>query len=281
MNFIKSLFIFISPAWLVLVVIQGLRMSENQIGWLVKSGVILSAIPLLLFLGYIMVFRKLARTTVHLLPVSAPSLLGYCLVLFVFIRTANMQLIDAMLYSMSSFLITLLYIYWYSDNKRIISQGLKKGQRLPGFSVTNIEGQTVSSKDFYGKKALIFFFRGNWCPLCMAQIDEVAEQYRAFETNNINCIFISPQPEQNTQKLAHKHKVNLQFFTDKNNQAATKLGLVHRFGLPMGFQALGYDSHSVYPTIIAIDEEAKILYCDQTNNYRVRPEPQKLMALFS
>lgn len=280
MNFIKSLFIFVSPIALFLIAFQALLNIYHSSVSIIYLGVLVSALPLLLFLSYILLFKKIARTNLHLPWVSVPSFVGYCMVLFVFIKNSDIQMINSMVYSLSAFFITFLYVYWYSNNGRNNLDSLSNSNPLPEFNVYDSSGNNISSKEFIGKKSLILFFRGNWCPLCMAQIDEIVALYKKFEESQINVIFISPQSEKNTEALAKKYNLSFKFYRDNNNQAAKQLGIIHKFGLPMGFQTLGYDSDSVYPTIIASDEKGVIIYNDQTTNYRVRPEPQELLAIF-
>ena len=281
MNFIKSIFIFLAPVWLIYVVyhgINGIVVSDNVIFY---AGIVLSALPLLLFLAVIMLFQKIARTNVHLLSVSVPSFMGYMVVLFLYIDKTTFIKMEGMMLSMSAFLITFLYIYWYSDNHRNLSQLILNESSLPTMKLKDENGELISSDAWLGKPALIFFYRGNWCPLCMAQIAEIAKFYKKFEEKGIQVIFIAPQSQNNTKKLARKYNLGFKFYVDENNAVAKQLGLVHRFGLPMGFQALGYASDSVYPTVIAIDENGMIIYNDQTTNYRVRPEPEELMKIFT
>jgi peroxiredoxin len=279
MNLLKSLFIFIAPAWLIFIIVYGAIGILNSSHVLYNSGVVLSALPLALFLSYIMLFKKLARTSEYLLILLIPSFIGYTITLVFFIIYANFSLVTGMMMALSAFLVTFLYVFWYSNNSRVKSSSLLNAQILPEFSVQDTAGNSISSSEFK-QKSLIFFYRGNWCPLCMAQIDEIVEQYQKFADKNIDVIFISPQPSNNSKKLADKFNLPFKFYVDSNNQAAKEMGLEHVFGLPMGFQALGYDSNSVYPTVIAIDEKRKIIYNDQTSNYRVRPEPQELLEIF-
>ena len=185
-----------------------------------------------------------------------------------------------MMLAMSAFGLTLLYIYWYSNNARIKAPLLTNGKALPEFNVQDSQGCAFSSQTLIGQKAIIFFYRGNWCPLCMAQIDEIAAAYKKFAEGKINVVFIAPQPSKNTKKLAEKFNLDFKFYTDTDNQSAKKLGIAHAYGLPMGFQMIGYESDTVYPTVIAIDENGVILYNDQTENYRLRPEPQDLLKIF-
>ena len=280
MNLLKSIFILLTPLLLSSISIfalYGLIVSEFKLKFL---GVLLSSLPLITFLSVLLIFKNWARTSVHMLYLTIPSFLGYCLVLYLFLQNQNIHYIYSMLFSMSAFLSTFMYVYWYSNNSRNKASLLEINNQLPKFVLKTMEGSTINSSSFIGKKAVLFFYRGNWCPLCMAQIDEVASDYKKFNEMNIETIFISPQSQQNTQKLAQKYDLPFQFYIDESHQAAIKLGLLHKSGLPMGFQALGYDSDSVYPTIIAIDETGKIIYSDQTSNYRVRPEPKDILDVY-
>ena len=280
MNLVKSIFILLAPVVLLFIVLQAILGITHSSDFAIHLGVLMSALPLLLFLGFILLFKKLARTNPHLPWISVPSFVGYCIVLFVFIKTSDIQLVNSMVYSLSAFFITFLYIYWYSNNRRKLAESLVNNQKLPEFNMKDFKGNEICSNKFIGKNTLIFFFRGNWCPLCVAQIDEFVRFYKKFEERNINVIFISPQSVKHTESLAKKYDLSFEFYTDKNNQAAKQLGISHKFGLPMGFQALGYESDSVYPTIIATNNKGVIIYNDQTTNYRVRPEPKELLAIF-
>ncbi len=71
------------------------------------------------------------------------------------------------------------------------------------------------------------------------------------------------------------------FLRDRHNEAAKKLGIFHRWGTPMGMQLLEYESDTVLPTVILTNAEGNIVFTDQTDNYRIRPEPgvfEKLLA---
>ncbi len=92
-------------------------------------------------------------------------------------------------------------------------------------------------------------------------------------------ILVSPQPHKYTASLAKKFQVGFHFLVDKGNQVAQQLNILSKNGLPFGFQALGYDSDTVMPTIIITDKNGKILFADLTDNYRVRPEPSTFLKV--
>ncbi len=41
----------------------------------------------------------------------------------------------------------------------------------------------------------------------------------------------------------------------------------------------GYDSATVFPTVIVLDAKGVVRWIDQTDNYRVRPEPDTFVPL--
>ena len=279
MNLIKSIFIFIAPAWLVVVVVLGVSGLLKSYGLLFNIGIIASALPLILFFSYIMLFKKLARTSEYLLIVLIPSFIGYIMVFSIFMTGSEYQRLVGMIFSLSAFLITFLYVFWYSNNRRVIVDTLANNQQLPEFMVKDADGNKVSSNTFKNKKSLIFFYRGNWCPLCMAQIKEVANSYQQLAQQGTKIILISPQPHSNSKSLANKFDVPFLFLVDKNSQVAKQLGILAENGLPFGMQLLGYDSDTVMPTVIITDKKNKIIFADLTDNYRVRPEPETFIKI--
>ncbi len=54
---------------------------------------------------------------------------------------------------------------------------------------------------------------------------------------------------------------------------ARQLGIDSAWGIPTGLQALGYASDTVMPTGVITAPGGRILWADETDNYRVRPEP--------
>lgn len=166
----------------------------------------------------------------------------------------------------------LLYVYWYSRFGPPASNVLRVGATLPAFRLTE-NGHVVASTDLLGRPALWIFYRGNWCPLCVAQIRELAAQYRELARRGVEVFLVSPQPESRTAALAEKVDAPMRFLTDVGNAASAALGILEKSGLPAGMQALGYDSDVPRPTAFLTDAGGRVIHCDVSDNYRVRPEP--------
>jgi peroxiredoxin len=174
----------------------------------------------------------------------------------------------------------LLYQFWYSKLDRQPSKTLAVGATLPPLVFDDPQGQPVSTDDFEGPLLLIFY-RGNWCPLCMAQIREVAAQYKALAERGVNTLLISPQPHDNSRDLALRFDVPFQFLVDRDHRVAKELEIFADGGVPLGMEVLGYDSDTVFPTVVATDAQRRILLADQTDNYRLRPEPETFLRVFA
>ena len=92
---------------------------------------------------------------------------------------------------------------------------------------------------------------------------------------------ISGQPHEKTEALARRFDVPFRYWVDVDLRAAKRLGIFHAGATPLGFEVLGYDSDGVLPTAIVVDAEGTILLADQTDNYRVRPEPQTFLDVLA
>lgn len=174
---------------------------------------------------------------------------------------------------------TLIYDHWFSRFTGRNKDVLAVGNTLPEFTLQNAEGQHFSAAELSDRPTVWMFYRGNWCPLCMAQIKEVAAQYRELEQRGAQVILISPQSEGHTRSLAKKFDVPMTFLIDVDNQAARTLDIFAENGLPTGMQALGYDSDVPMPTVFITDAGGRILYADLTENYRIRPEPEAFLQI--
>ncbi len=172
----------------------------------------------------------------------------------------------------------LLYVFWYSRFGRITTSRLDVGSKLPAFTVTDLDGNEVSSETLAGRPAVLLFYRGNWCPLCMGQVAEMAARHEEFERLGITVALISPQGAQHTRQLAERHDVPFRFWIDNDLSAARSLDIALAHGVPLGAGG-GYQPDTVMPTVVVTTAAGTIVYADQTDNYRVRPEPEIFLAI--
>ena len=278
MNLLKSIFISAFVSWLALVCLysftQIIRGMEPLISWL---GLALSAFAPLVFFIKAFLFRS-PRTPRH--PVGFSILSGLGLVLTMAMSFRHGQAAGALhVWAGFTLLAWLVYLRWYSVFRGRDAQALRVGSPLPEFNLESLEGHVVSSESFKAKPHLLLFYRGNWCPFCTAQIEELAAAYQQLEASGISVVLISPQSIKKNQALAARFDVPMIFLRDRDSSAAKQLGIFQKWGTPMGMQLLGYGSDTVLPTVILTNEHGQIVYCDQTDNYRIRPEPKNFETL--
>ena len=239
------------------------------------SGVLLSAAPMALVIGFLMIKPVMARTSADLPEAHVPIAIGVALTAW---GTSGNDWFPLTL-AVISYVGFLLYVYWYSRYGRVKSDALSIGKPLPAFTLLDVDRNKVNSSELSGKPAVILFYRGNWCPLCMAQIKEIARQYQELEALGAEVIMVSPQPHKYTRELAEKFNVNFRFMTDKDNQAAKVLGIASEFGIPTGLEAMGYNTEAPMPTVIITDKQGTVVWTHETDNYRVRPEPETFLEV--
>jgi len=279
LNLLKSLFISTFVTWLAVLsiyaFIQIARGAEPVLSWV---GLALSAFaPLAFFIKAFLI--KSPRTPRH--PVGYSAISGLGLAMTVAISSRYEQAAGAIhIWAGITVLAWLVYLRWYSVFRSRNAQLLKVGSQLPEFSLESLDGTTVSSKSFMSKPHLLLFYRGNWCPFCTSQIEELAAAYQRLEKLGLTIVLVSPQPAEKNQQLADRFRVPMIFMTDPGGKASKQLGIQHEWGTPMGLQVLGYESDSVLPTMVMTDAGGCIIFSDQTDNYRVRPELADIETLW-
>jgi len=120
---------------------------------------------------------------------------------------------------------------------------------------------------------VLLFHRGNWCPLCTAQIHELAAAWRKVARYNARVWFISSQSQKHTREIAQKFSIPARFLRDRDNRVARQLGIYAPGATPAGLEALGYPANAALPTVIVVDEAGLIRFIEVAENYRLRPDP--------
>jgi len=224
-------------------------------------------------ISYVMMFKNVARTSAHFPLINLLGLAGAALSGYAWIDTGSEG--AAALLAAVGWASFLLYAYWFSTfGDRQPSMKLVAGARLPHFTVRDVNGNPVSSAQLTDKPAILIFYRGNWCPFCSAQLKELIARYKEIDALGVRVAMIAPQPHENTVGISKTYNAKFDFLTDEGNAAARVLGIENVDGTPMGMQMFGYDSDTVLPTVIITGRDGKIVWTHETDNYRIRPEPQ-------
>ena len=272
----KSMFVLpaalASAVLLVISIVMAIANSPERVAWL---GAAISALPLPLLLAKQML-RPVERTSENLPLLLALSAIGVFLPAWEqFIEGVSGWVPTGV--ALVSAGIVVLYVFWYSRFGRIESMQISVGNKLPGFRLKDTAGNEVGTDDLIGSPTVLLFYRGSWCPFCMAQISEIVGRYKDLDAMGIKVALISSQPDEHSRALAESHSVPFHFLIDEGNKLAESFGIDIDNGVPLGIS--GFAPNTAMPTVVVTNGNGTIVFSDQTDNYRVRPEPDVFLAI--
>jgi len=281
-SFIKSVFIVALPLFALIAMVDSLLHLYNTGISLQHVSHLLTAACIVFF--FLRIFIKpIARTDVVLKFYTFIIFLGCTLSLLIgSLQEGETFRITCTLFNVLLTASWIIYLIWYSyfqDRNIVTNAILKVGNTLPLLIFEDSKKETITTDFFAGTPSIFIFYRGNWCPFCMAQIKEMVDKHEELTDRNINTVFISSQPHSFSRKLTKKYPLDFQFLVDVDGKTAKQLNIFAKNGLPFGFQIFGFQSDVVLPTVIITDSNEKIIYTNQTDNYRVRPEPKLLLKI--
>ncbi len=171
----------------------------------------------------------------------------------------------------------LAYTLWYSRQHRPAAT-FEVGQPLPEFPLVTVAGERITSAALAHEPHVILFYRGNWCPFCMAQVKGIAEQYRELERLGVRVALISPQRAADSEDLSRRFDAPMDFYVDTEGAAARALDIVQTGGVPVTFGG-GTNGDTVVPTIIITRADGTVAWIHHADNHRVRPEPSTFLEV--
>ncbi|MFC1233485.1 peroxiredoxin family protein [Vibrio sp. F74] len=151
--------------------------------------------------------------------------------------------------------------------------------------------ETFDSSSLAGKRTLLKFYRGAWCPYCSAELVMFEALKPQLDQYNIQIVGISNDTIE--QQKVHKVRDNIshtlvsdpelnvirQYGVEHHKAlGATSDELINIFGMSMPLPwKMKYKPMSI-PTSILIDENCKILWIDQSEDYRLRASEDAVMG---
>lgn len=163
-------------------------------------------------------------------------------------------------------------------------RALKVGDIAPDFTLPDAEGLPVSLYDTLQHNAVIIsFFRGNWCPFCMAELTHYQEAIKNNLVDSATVIAISPQSIHFNHDLKVQNNLEFRILSDKGNEIADKYGLVftlqeniREIYKNMGADLELFNSDNTYklpiPATYLIDKNKKIVFSSVSTNYMERAD---------
>lgn len=167
-----------------------------------------------------------------------------------------------------------------------VERAIKAGDRAPSFTLQNAAGEAFSSADLLAKGPLIVsFFRGSWCPYCVAELEALDEIVPDLQAIGGALLAITPERPERTATLSEAKGFHFNILIDPGNAVADSFGVGYTF--PEYLRELYHDvlkhdlaSHNddpvwklPMPARFVIDGSGLVREAKVDPDYRRRPEP--------
>src|SRR5262245_64672222 len=80
------------------------------------------------------------------------------------------------------------------------------GPIAPDFTATDATGRDFRLSDLRGRPVLLKFYRGFWCPYCVAELEQLNRYAAEFEKRRVSLIAVSSDRVDELEPFARKHK---------------------------------------------------------------------------
>lgn len=170
---------------------------------------------------------------------------------------------------------------------------LMNGQSIPDVFTRTLDGeQKKLAEVLTGKKSVLFFYRGGWCPFCNTQMGQLKQLEPKLKALGFQLIGISTDSPEDLQKSASEMALNYQLLSDYNSVVSQAFGLAFftskkvtdrylakmELTNPLQKNAAGQPRLVLpVPAIYVIDKNGLVQFNYVNPNYKVRLHPELLL----
>lgn len=167
---------------------------------------------------------------------------------------------------------------------------LAVGASAPNFELPDHDGNTLSSSSLLSRGRLVIcFFRGRWCPFCVAQLEAMNSALDPIQKSGASLVAISPQTVKQSFFMRDQHQLRFPLLSDAGNRVARAFGLVYpvpeeqkavysRTFVNLPFLNGDHSWELPIPATYVLGQGA-VLYANADADYTRRPEPEELVRL--
>lgn len=135
-----------------------------------------------------------------------------------------------------------------------------EGLKAPDFTLKNEKGDTVSLKDFAGKKyVVLYFYPKDSTPGCTTEACDFRDAHQSFEELNAVILGVSPDDESMHTKFIEKHGLPFSLLIDDNHEISEAYG-VWKLKKNFGKEYMGIERSTflIDPTGTVVKEWRKV-----------------------
>ena len=168
---------------------------------------------------------------------------------------------------------------------------LTVGAAVPSATLRTIDGKPVALKDALGgKKTVLVFYRGGWCPFCNLQMQDLQARAEELKGMGYQVVAVSPDRPEELKKSLAKNKIEYTLLSDSKAEAIRKFGLAFRVedalvakyknDYKIDLEASSGEAHHILPVpaVFLVRPEGTIAYAFSNPDYKVRLNGDDLVA---
>ncbi|QQX76344.1 MULTISPECIES: thioredoxin-dependent thiol peroxidase [Aequorivita] len=129
---------------------------------------------------------------------------------------------------------------------------LKVGDKAPDFTVNDQDGNTISSKDYKGKKWIVFFYPKANTPGCTAEACNLRDNYKELQKEGYELLGVSADSEKRQKKFKEKFDFPFPLLADENME------VINGFGVWGPKKFMGREFDGIHRKTFIMDENGTI-----------------------
>jgi len=154
------------------------------------------------------------------------------------------------------------------------------GQDAPDFLARNLDDQRVELKSIItGRKALLLFYRGGWCPFCNKQLASISEDIQKFRHAGATIVAVSGEEVEKGKELLKKLSLPILLLSD------TEFDGINRYGVrddnPSDYVKSRGITRLSKPAAFVIDQTGVVRYKYVGKNAQDRPKNEDLLRVLA
>ncbi len=167
---------------------------------------------------------------------------------------------------------------------------LKPGAALPKTEIQTINGEKVTLQKFLGgKKAVLVFYRGGWCPYCNRHLAGLAKSVDSLASMGFKLVGISPDVPAELKKSADKNQLTFELASDAKAELMQALGIAFRVDdgtfttyrdrYKVDLETYSGQKHHYLPvpTVLLVDEKGTIRFVHTNPDYKQRLSSEAIL----
>ncbi|MGS2760741.1 thioredoxin-dependent thiol peroxidase [Sinomicrobium sp. M5D2P9] len=129
---------------------------------------------------------------------------------------------------------------------------LKPGDKVPEFTVTDQDGNAVSSSDYLGKKWIVFFYPKASTPGCTAEACNLRDNYQELKKKGYELLGVSADSEKRQSNFKEKYEFPFPLLADVDKK------VIEAFGVWGQKKFMGKTYDGIHRMTFIIDEKGKV-----------------------